>query len=339
MKFKGAILGLGNIALRSHLPTLVKLGSELDLVAGADKAPENRAAFKRMFPHARVYREAEELLAQEELDFVDICTPPSSHLHFILEASCRGYHILCEKPLCTSLEEAEQIEQAIRKAKVVFLPCHQYRYSPQWSSIFQLIKRGEIGDPEFWQVKVERFRANAGNPHWNPDWRTLRSISGGGIVLDHGSHLFYLGRLLFGDPQQMEAKLSCLRHQEYGIEDTAEVNMQHAQGASLMNMTWAAERRHTEQFLRGSAGEIIVTEEELLLRDLQGNLLEVVSWREGMSEDSAHTSWYEQLMQCFLGCMRTGEVDPGPLEEAVCVMRCAHLTYESARTGRAIAYA
>jgi predicted dehydrogenase len=338
MKLRGAILGLGNIARLSHVPTWLKFGDAVEIVAGADMMPQNRAEFLKMCPQARVYQDGKDLLSAEEPDFVDICTPPSSHTKFILNAAASGCHILCEKPLCTSIAEAGQIEKAIWQSDSVFLPCHQYRYSQQWLKIERVLDRGVIGEPKFWRVNVERQRPNPGNPHWKPDWRREKTLSGGGIVLDHGSHLFYLGRMLFGEPRQIEARLSYDLSQNPEVEDTAQVIIRHQNAVSELSMTWAGSERKTEQTLRGSKGEAVLFEKSMLIRNLDGREMEVITWDEGLSGDSAHSGWYEGLLKIFLACIREKRLDRSPLDEAIYVMRCVHLVYLSGRLGKTISY-
>jgi predicted dehydrogenase len=138
VKLRGALLGAGNIALRGHAPqwagdTLLR--REIEIVAVADLAHSNRQAARSFLPTARLYDSAEELLDRERLDFCDICTPPFTHRRLIEQAARRGRHILCEKPLAPTLSDAREIARAVREAGVVFRPCHQYHYSPQWRTI------------------------------------------------------------------------------------------------------------------------------------------------------------------------------------------------------------
>src|SRR5215467_7045039 len=98
---RGAILGLGNVALHGHVPGW--LGRiDVEIVAAADARPSQRAECQALLPRACWYDSPEELLEREKLDFVDICTPPSSHAPLILRALDRGLHVLSEKPLVSS---------------------------------------------------------------------------------------------------------------------------------------------------------------------------------------------------------------------------------------------
>ena len=117
MRLRGALLGAGNIALRGHAPQLAEaLRGEIEIVALADLSPSNLDAARVFFPAAKAYADAEELLDREQLDFCDICTPPSTHRPLIEQAAGRGIHVLSEKPLAPGIVDAERISEAVRAA-------------------------------------------------------------------------------------------------------------------------------------------------------------------------------------------------------------------------------
>src|SRR5688500_4852278 len=133
---RGLLLGAGNIGLHGHAPQWAwGLGSRVEIVAVADLSPSNREAARALFPRARLYGNADEALAGESADFVDICTPPFTHRALIETAAGRGIHIVCEKPLAPSFADALYCANVVRNAGVVFQPCHQYNYSPPWRAV------------------------------------------------------------------------------------------------------------------------------------------------------------------------------------------------------------
>ena len=167
MKLRGALLGTGNIALRGHAPQWAQdevLARDVEIVALADLSASNLDAAQRFFPAATRYASAEALLAGERLDFVDICAPPFTHRPLIEDACRRGVHVLCEKPLAPTMDDALHLAQAVRSAGIVFRPCHQYHYSPQWQAVRAWLPR--IGRVHMVDYEVHRTEANPGNPHW-----------------------------------------------------------------------------------------------------------------------------------------------------------------------------
>src|SRR6202008_4750104 len=101
---RGAIIGLGNVALHGHLPGW-RRRNDVEIVAVTDARPEQRALAEAQAPGTRWYPTATEPLAQTDVDFVDICTPPSSHAALIREALEAGRHVLCEKPLVIAADD------------------------------------------------------------------------------------------------------------------------------------------------------------------------------------------------------------------------------------------
>src|SRR5712692_9738696 len=101
---RGALIGLGNVALEGHLPGWMRR-RDVEIVAATDLEPGRRSAIEARIPQARWYASAEALLAGETLDFVDICTPPASHGPLVAAALRAGVHVLCEKPLVISPAE------------------------------------------------------------------------------------------------------------------------------------------------------------------------------------------------------------------------------------------
>src|SRR5262249_51426445 len=222
VRLRGALLGAGNIALRGHAPRWMGdpgLVQDVEIVAVADLSSANRAAASKLFPGARTYDNAEALLAEERLDFCDICTPPFTHRPLVEAAAARGVSVLCEKPIATSVEDAEAIAKSVRDAGIVFAPCHQYHHSPQWQTVARLLPR--IGRIHLVEYEVHRTEANPGNPNWEPSWRTKRDLAGGGILFDHGAHIFYQLRSVLGEPASVQATVRKLHHSQYGVEDSA----------------------------------------------------------------------------------------------------------------------
>jgi glycosyltransferase AglD len=335
LRLRGALLGAGNIALRGHAPQWAgdeRLRSEAAIVAVADLSPANREAARAIFPEARLYASAEELLAEETLDFCDICTPPFTHRPLVETAAARGLSIVCEKPLAARIEDAQAIACAVRSARVVFQPCHQYHFSPQWQAVRRLLPR--IGRVHLAEYHVQRLAANAGNPHWTPLWRTDRGLAGGGILFDHGAHIFYQLRAALGEPRTVSARVRTLLHHAYDVEDTALVTLDYGDRLAQVSLTWAARRREIRFRFVGDCGEIVGDEERVRLC---ADSSEEIGFGAGMSGNSSHSEWYAPLLHEFVARARRREFADEPLEEAVYVTRLVALAYASSEQGRALA--
>ncbi len=334
MKLRGALLGAGNIALNGHAPQWrgePSLQEEVEIVAATDLSRANLDRVRAVFPEAHLYEQADQLLACEKLDFVDVCTPPFTHRALVEAAVARGLHVLCEKPIAQCLTDAEAIASAVRAAGVVFVPCHQYHYSPQWQTVVRLLPR--IGRVHLVEYEVHRTEANPGNPNWSPAWRTDRQLAGGGILFDHGAHIFYQLRSVLGEPAALQATVRTLRHAEYGVEDSAFVVLDFGDRLAEVRLTWAARRRSIRFLFVGADGELFGDDEHVVVR---AATTEEVSFADGMSRNSSHSGWYAPLLRDFVERIRRQDTSSGPLDEALYVTRLITRAYESSDQRRAV---
>src|SRR5438034_6915370 len=334
LTLRGALLGAGNIALHGHAPQWTRdadLRREVEIVAVADLSPANREAARALFPAARICARAEDILESQALDFCDICTPPFTHRALVEQAASRGVHVLCEKPLAPTVEDTEQIARAVQAGQVVFQPCHQYRHSPQWEAVSRLLPR--IGRVYFVEYEVQRTQAGEGSPNRAPAWRTDRDFAGGGILVDHGAHIFYQLRAILGEPETVQATVRTLQHRSYRVEDTALVLLDFGGCLAQVSLTWAARRRGIRFRFVGERGEIVGDDQSL---KLHADAVEEIRFANGMSRDSNHSEWYAPLFRQFAERVRTRDRSLGALDEAVYVTRLITRAYESSRESRAL---
>jgi uncharacterized protein (TIRG00374 family) len=333
VKLRGALLGAGNVGLNGHAPQWLEpeIAGQAEIVAAADISAANRQAAHRLFPAATLYASAEQLLAAERLDFVDLCTPPFTRLALVEDAVRRGLHLVCEKPLALGLADAERIAALVREAGVVLKPCHQYHHSPLWTAVRNLAPR--IGRIRHARYEVRRLAANEGNANWRPEWRTSPALAGGGILVDHGAHVFYQLRAVMGDARRVQATVRTLEHKGYGVEDTACILLECDDAIAEVTLTWAAHRRETSFRLIGEHGEIAGDESEVRL--FTGGEQTVVH-PGGLSGDSSHSDWYRPLFADFLRRVRDGAPAAEEVEEAVYVTRVIECAYTSSQAERSL---
>ena len=332
---KGAVLGLGNIALGGHLPVYARdpyLREQVTIVAGADLCEANRAQAKARWPHLRLYESAASLMATEQLDFIDICTPPATHRGIIETAVARGWHVLCEKPLATNLADLAAIAAILENPQVVFKPVHQYLYSPHWQAVEQYCRQEQLR-PYYFQARVLRTSANQGNQEWAPAWRTNPLESGGGIVVDHGVHLFYLAASLMGEPKKVTALTRSFKH-SYQVEDTALIILEFEHGITEISLSWAAQRRQIELLLLDKTVEILVEENQVSFYQPENEQILAVST--GLSSNSTHENWYPPLLINFVNKIIAQDYGSEKLHEALTAARCALAVYLSNELGRGV---
>ncbi|MDZ7343274.1 MAG: Gfo/Idh/MocA family oxidoreductase, partial [candidate division KSB1 bacterium] len=324
---RGALIGVGNAAINGHVPAYLDdpwLRQKVKIVAAADPAAENLALLRERLPAVTACRAAEEIFAADGVDFIDICTPPNQHLEIVRMAAQRGCHVLCEKPLAASLTDGLEIHRLVRKRPLVFMPCHQYRFSPLWRAVQHLVRADEIGEVRLAQFEVFRLRADPGSGRWEPGWRTQPHIAGGGIIFDIGTHYFYLAFSLFGLPEQISARVARLAHSGYEVEDTALVILEYPTLLVQINLTWAAEHRENRVRLIGTKGDLELREDHVLLQ--RGG--ERREWLiAGASGKAAYPRWYGRLFREFIRKIETASYSTEYLAEAANTLRCAELCY------------
>jgi predicted dehydrogenase len=334
MMYRGAIIGLGNIAVRGHVPAfqLDAIRPKLEITAVVDVVPANREKAAELFPGSRFYADVPSLLAAEKLDFVDICSPPDTHASAIAAAAAKGLHIICEKPLAPKYEAAAEIGRLLAKSDTVFVPCHQYKYSPLWSTINGIIRKGELGTVTLAQFGVYRLQADPGSAAYKPAWRTSREQSGGGILADTGAHYFYLAQFFFGMPKAVSAILRTLKHADYGVEDTAVVTLEYPATLMQINLTWAAGQRANSVFIAGTGGSLSYDGQRLLQTDKSGT-------REipmpDVSDKSQYIRWYADLFTEFHRRVESHNTAKDLLTEAVNVMKLLDIS-NRASSGNAV---
>jgi predicted dehydrogenase len=133
-----------------------------------------------------------------EIDLIDITTPNDSHCEIALAAAAAGKAILCEKPLALNVAEAKRMTDAVRKARVVNMVCHNYRRVPALALAREMIADGALGKRLF------HFRARyaqdwIADPEFPLVWRLRSDTAGSGSLGDIGSHIVDLGRYLVGE--------------------------------------------------------------------------------------------------------------------------------------------
>jgi predicted dehydrogenase len=335
---RGALIGAGNAALDGHLPAYLHdawLQKKVEIVAAADLSEGNLAMLQARMPSLKIHRSAAKLLAAEGLDFIDICAPPHAHPYLIRLASQRGCHILCEQPLAADLAEGLEIQRCVEARRIVFMPCHQYRFSPHWQIVNQLVGEGEIGEVHLAQFEVFRPHADLGNQHWKAGWRTDSQI-GGGIIFDLGTHYFYLVFSLFGLPQSVSAQITKLAHIDYEVEDTALIVLKYPSLLVQINLTWAAGHRENRARLFGAKGNIEWRGDTIILQSGNNRREWVI---EGASGKTAYPQWYGRLFREFVHKVETANYSTESLEEAATALRYAELCYRSAKTGKTCRFA
>ena len=175
-----------------------------------------------------------ELLAA--VDAVWICTPTSSHRALLEQAAAAGVAIFCEKPLATTLADAEAMHRAAEAAGVPHQVGLVLRSSPAYGALVELVRSGELGRPMTAVFRDDQYLPNQGQ--YASEWRADVTVAGGGTLLEHSIHDLDVLRWLLGDADSVSARTANFAGHP-GIEDLAVATLTFESGAvATLTSTW-----------------------------------------------------------------------------------------------------
>lgn len=175
-----------------------------------------------------------ELLAA--VDAVWICTPTSSHRALLEQAAAAGVAIFCEKPLATTLADAEAMQAAADAAGVAHQVGLVLRTSPAYGALVDLVRSGDLGRPMTAVFRDDQYLPNQGQ--YASEWRADVTIAGGGTLLEHSIHDLDVLRWILGDVTTVSARTANFAGHP-GIEDLAVATLGFESGAvATLTSTW-----------------------------------------------------------------------------------------------------
>lgn len=184
-KLRVGIIGCGGIANQKHLPALKESSDLADIVACCDIRIERaqKAAREYGTPDVEVYKDYRELLEDESIDVVHVCTPNVTHAPITVDAFEAGKNVLCEKPMSHSAAEAQKMMDAWSKSGKHFTIGYQNRFRREIQTLYRACRAGELGDIYFAKAHALRRRAV-------PTWGVFqdKAQQGGGPLIDIGTH-------------------------------------------------------------------------------------------------------------------------------------------------------
>lgn len=231
---RAAVVGTGSIVGGSHLPALRAHADRVELVAAVDVDPARLAAFRdRAGQEVAAYTELDAMLDAARPDLVIIGTPPSLHREQTVAALKAGAWVLCEKPLCLSLAEYDEIAAAEQAAGTYASVVFQHRYGSGAVHARELLARGELGTPRVAHCQTTWYRDSG---YYAVPWRGRWESEGGGPTMGHGIHQYDLLLHLLGDWTEVRAMAGRLAHDIEG-EDVSTALVRFANGtlATVVN--------------------------------------------------------------------------------------------------------
>jgi D-apiose dehydrogenase len=252
---KLAVIGCGFFA-QNHLNAWKEI-PEVELVAVCDAVSAKAQAAAQKFG-ARAYTSPEAMLQKEQLDFVDVVTNVADHRAVVELVARHGKHVICQKPMAETLEDAQAMVTACKQAGITFMVHENFRWQTPLRAVKQVIDSGEIGAPFFGRAW---FRSNyntfANQPYLADQKRFL--------IQDVGVHLLDVGRFYFGEPQALACHAVRVNPNIKG-EDTFTIMLMMPNATCVVDASFQTQAEHeifpqTLLTIEGDAGVVNLRED------------------------------------------------------------------------------
>ncbi len=354
-KFRIAIIGCGGIANGKHMPSLSKLNN-IEMVAFCDIIPERAeaAAEKYGAENAKAYSDYKELLNDSSIEIVHVCTPNDSHAKISIAALEAGKHVMSEKPMAKTAEDAKRMMEAAERTGKKLTVGYNNRYRPDSLHLKKLCEEGSLGEIYFAKAHAIRRRAV-------PTWGVFldEEKQGGGPLIDIGTHALDL-TLWMMDNYEPKVVLGKAYHKlskrenaanawgpwdpsKFTVEDSAFAMITMENGATIvLESSWALNSLEVDEAkcsLSGTEGGADMKGGLRINGEEHGRLYtkEVdlqaggVAFYDGKSESDADIE-----MRLWIKAI---EEDTEPIvtpRQAYVVSRILEAVYESSKTGKAV---
>ncbi len=258
------IIGCGMIA-SFHARALAEIrGAKLIGCYDAIPAAAEHTAKKQ---GCRAYTRLNDLLADDKIDVVTICTPSGAHMEPAIAAAKAGKHVVVEKPLEITLRRCDRIIEACRKNKVVLSTIFPSRFHASSLDLKKAIDQKRFGNLTMGDAYVKWFRTQ--EYYDSGAWRGTWELDGGGALMNQAIHSVDLLTWLMGPVVQIRAQTATRAHRRIDVEDTAVATLQFKSGAlGVIEATTAAWPGYLKRIeIHGSEGSAVLEEEDLKVWD------------------------------------------------------------------------
>lgn len=259
---KLGIIGLGYVG-QIHLMNAKKL-SNVSLVAVADISKKALSKAKQCGVK-KTFTDYKQMLKDPEIDAVIIALPTHLHLKCAIDASEAKKHMMIEKPIAKNVEEAKEIIEAARRNNVKLMVGYPLRFNQQFQDLKRRIYDGTLGDIEIAianYVSTGPFfhRTETHAPTPVPEWWFQKELTGGGALVDLGSHLINLLRWYFGEITDIKSHLGYRFNMDF--EDKAMCLAKfESETTAIVNVGWFSQKYQLKIELLGTVDHAITQHE------------------------------------------------------------------------------
>lgn len=320
------LIGLGWMG-GVHADGYIKM-PDVDLVAVADVDPVRAGEFAKRYGVPDYYTDYHDLLRRDDVDAVDVSTPPFNHLEIVRDVLRSGKHASVQKPISLTLDEADAMGQEAEACGKIMMASYMYRFAPLTRKVKELIAEGKLGDP---RLGYHRMMV----PTWRPGpWTWDASLSGGMIVemLTHGFDLYnwYIGR-----PVRVYAAGNCTRRPNF--HDNVSVTVTYENGAVVtVQGSWAVPDNYPTHKLELIGSEGAIYFEGGTFQSMPSYRLTYVDGKVAQSWESAARGQAEKL-RGYVDAIKSGDTSQIPTaRDGRAALEVALAARKSMEDGRAI---
>jgi predicted dehydrogenase len=289
---------------------------------------------------ANWHAELEELIARSDVDVVLLCTPSGLHAEGAVAAALAGKHVITEKPMATTLDDADRMIGACREAGVALAVIFQYRFNRDALRLKRAVEAGLLGRPVFgnafvhWHRTQDYYEERGG-------WRGTWALDGGGALMNQSIHAVDLLQWMLGPVESLSAYAETLTH-DIEAEDTATASLRFANGAlgAIQGTTSAYQDRPARIEIVGTEGSATLEGPRLSTWEpaREKGLLSSRELEElpEASETEPLGAAHRRQLRDILGALREGRRPPVPGEEARRALEIILSIYRAAVSGERI---
>jgi predicted dehydrogenase len=312
-----AIIGCGRIA-HAHA-TAIKERNDVSLIAVVDPVEEKRREFAETYDGLPC-DSIQAMLAEAPPDAACLCTPPATHHDGVLELLSSGIHVLCEKPLAISSEEAQSMVLQVERAERMLMVSSKFRFVEDLWEARRRIESDKIGPVVHVEVSF------CSRLPLVDTWHTQPELSGGGVIMDNGPHAYDVLSVLTGDCEPRVVAAAFGPPSANGcVEETAEIIVRLAgESVGRIALSWAYNSATLDYVhVRGSHGELRIAWDGGWVR-CDGD-----EWEEfGSGYDKGEA--FRRMLDRFVKGVR-GEVEPEPVDRALAAVGFVEAAYRVER--------
>ncbi len=329
-KVKVGIVGLGWVAQVIHLPVLLKL-SEAEVVAVCDREKAKARLVAEKFGVKRLYADLKQMLENEDLSAVIVCTSTDAHKEATIAALRAGKDVLVEKPIARHYAEALEIAEAVKETKRKLMVGMNHRFRPDTMILKSFIEGKELG--KVFYTRTGWLRKSTSDSAWV----TQKEKSGGGAFIDLGIMMLDMALWMTGYPDVKRVSATHFRHRTKQVEDTSLVSLTLKSGALVnIEVSWSMAVDEDVYYCNVYGSEGSATLNPLRInKELHGNLVNLAPPKMESPQHIFKRS-YENELKHFFGAVRDLHPIISTADEAVQRMRIVDAVYRSVRLGKEV---